>query len=86
VRYAAPLSFEKVWRYDLRPVDDVERAKYTFWLYADRDAGRASEDECEWRGACAADLAEVARLAAYDNLAAAALILWEAVWKPNTTP
>jgi len=96
LRYAAPLSFERIWRYDLRPVDDVERAKYAFWLYADRDAARAAEMEADWRAACAADLAEIQRLAAYDNLAAAALvlwfqlpaaalILWEAVWN-NTTP
>jgi hypothetical protein len=86
LRYAEPLPFDRVWRYDLRPCDPVERAHYTFWLHADRDAIRAGEDECMWRAACEEDYRKVVGLAAYNGRAAAALILWEAVWKPNTTP
>lgn len=48
VRYPEPLPFEYVWHYDLLPADEVERAHYTFWLYADRDAQRAAEIEEDW--------------------------------------
>ena len=50
VRYPEPLNFERIWRYDLLPVDQVEMAHYTFWLYADRDDARATESEAEWLG------------------------------------
>lgn len=78
LRYAEPLPFDRVWRYDLRPVAPVERAHYNFWLLADRNAARAIELELDWRTGCAENLAEVQRLAVNEPAAAAALILWEA--------
>jgi hypothetical protein len=54
--YSKPLEFDKIWRYDLRPADPVERAKYMFWLHADCDE------------VCAADLLADYLYVGRDNL------------------
>ena len=48
VEYFKPLKFEQIWRYDLLPDNDVERARLYFWEKAGRDARRAKEIESEY--------------------------------------
>lgn len=41
VAYPKPLPFDRIWHFDLRPLDPVEAARYLFWLEANRDEDRA---------------------------------------------
>lgn len=52
VEYDEPLEFDQIWRFDLMPANELERAKYRLWLYADRDPERVQRwlNECAGKG------------------------------------
>ena len=68
VGYPQPLPFEEVYRYELWPVDEVERAEMTFWLEG---------DAAKWllRDYLSLSVEELQQCAGTDLLAAAALVL-----------
>lgn len=75
--YSEPLPFERIWRYDLRPADPVELARYMIWLHADRDDKRASEIIEDYLAVGRDDLAKMADNR-YDNIAYYAIVLLDA--------
>lgn len=61
VEYSAPLAFDKLWHYDLFPVDVVEQARYVIWNWA----GRKQSDADDW-------LADYLEYCTYDSVDAEA--------------
>ena len=43
VQYADNLTFDQIYKYELRPKDEVEYANYMFWLKSDKDLTKAEK-------------------------------------------